>query len=44
MHPNFDTRYFTDKYQALPENGYTYFIENMLNNENIEIHLELCAF
>ena len=41
MHPNFDTRYFTDKYQALPENGYTSFIKNMLNHENIEIHLNI---
>jgi len=25
--------YFSDKYQALPENGYTYFFEKLLNNE-----------
>ena len=36
---NFDTRYFTDKYQALPENGYTKLIENMITHENISIFL-----
>lgn len=41
---NFDTRYFTDKYQALPENGYTQFFENMLNNPNIEIKLNTDFF
>ena len=32
---NFDTRYFSDKYQALPKNGYTSFIRNMINHKNI---------
>ncbi len=36
---NFDDRYFSDKYQALPENGYTYFLKNMLNNKNITVSL-----
>jgi UDP-galactopyranose mutase len=36
---SFDTRYFTDKYQALPEKGYTEIIKNMLNLENITIKL-----
>jgi UDP-galactopyranose mutase len=36
---NNDNRYFHDKYQALPEEGYTKFIENMLNHENITIKL-----
>lgn len=36
---NFDDRYFTDKYQALPENGYTYFVKQLLNHFNIEIVL-----
>lgn len=31
--------YFTDKYQALPEKGYTEFCKNMLLNSNIEIKL-----
>lgn len=36
---NFDTRYFSDKYQALPKKGYTYFFEQLLNNKNIEVKL-----
>ena len=35
---DFDTRYFSDKYQALPTHGYTKFIENMLKNPLIEVH------
>lgn len=36
---NFDTRYFDHKYQALPKNGYTKFIENMINHINITVKL-----
>lgn len=36
---NYDSRYFTDKYQALPENGYTEFIKKMLENHLIKIKL-----
>jgi len=36
---NFDTRYFSDKYQALPEKGYTEFIKELLNNPLITIQL-----
>ena len=36
---SFDTRYFSDKYQALPKNGYTNFIKNLLNNDLIDIKL-----
>ena len=32
---DFDTRYFSDKYQALPKNGYTTFIKNMITHDNI---------
>ena len=35
-----DNRYFQDKYQGIPENGYTKMIENMLNHPNIEINLD----
>ena len=35
----YDTRYFSNKYQALPEKGYTEFFKNMLKNPNIEIRL-----
>lgn len=36
---NFDDRYFEDKYQALPVNGYTSIVESMLNHPNITIQL-----
>jgi UDP-galactopyranose mutase len=32
---DFSEGYFTDKYQALPKNGYTKFIENIVANDNI---------
>ncbi len=31
--------YFTEKYQAIPAQGYTKMFENMLNHQNIEIRL-----
>jgi UDP-galactopyranose mutase len=36
---NRDNRYFTDKYQYVPKEGYTRMIERMLNNPNIKIIL-----
>lgn len=36
---NFDTRYFSDKYQALPQKGYTHFFTKLLENPNIEVML-----
>ena len=36
---NWDGRYFTDKYQALPKGGYTKMIENIINLPNIKIQL-----
>jgi UDP-galactopyranose mutase len=41
---NFDDRYFSDKYQALPKNGYTEFIKNILSHKNIEIRLNTDYF
>lgn len=41
---NFDTRYFSDKYQALPKYGYTHFFEQLLNNNNIEVKLNTDYF
>jgi UDP-galactopyranose mutase len=41
---NFDTRYFSDKYQALPHKGYTHFFEQILNNKNIEVKLNTDYF
>ena len=36
---NADVRYFTDKYQALPKNGFTSFVNKIISNENINIKL-----
>lgn len=44
IRPNFDTRYFSDKYQALPHKGYTHFFNNILNNKNIEVKLNTDYF
>ncbi len=41
---NFDDRYFTDKYQALPKNGYTKIFEKMLDHPNIEVMLNTDYF
>ena len=34
---NGDSRYFTDKYQGMPVNGYSAMIEKMLSHENIQV-------
>jgi UDP-galactopyranose mutase len=44
VRPNFDTRYFSDKYQALPEKGYTFFFEKLLDNDLIEYRLNVDFF
>jgi len=36
---NNDPRYFNDKFQGLPIDGYTSIVENMLNHKNIKIQL-----
>jgi len=36
---NTDDRYFTDKYQFMPKDGYTKMFEKMLNHPNIQIML-----
>lgn len=36
---SYDDRYFADKYQALPKEGYTSFIRNMLDHPNITIKI-----
>lgn len=41
---NFDCRYFTDKYQALPAKGYTHFFQQLLKNQNIQVLLETDYF
>jgi UDP-galactopyranose mutase len=41
---NFDDRYFSDTYQALPKGGYTQLFKNILNHPNIEILVETDYF
>jgi UDP-galactopyranose mutase len=41
---NFDDRYFTDSYQAMPKEGYTKLFEKMLNHPNIEVRLSTDYF
>lgn len=41
---NFDDRYFSDKYQALPKGGYTKLFENILAHPNIEVKLNTDFF
>ncbi|MBO4738543.1 MAG: UDP-galactopyranose mutase [Bacteroidales bacterium] len=36
---NNDSRYFADKYQGMPVNGYTAMINNMIDHENISVLL-----
>lgn len=38
---NRDTRYFTNRYQAMPLHGYTKMCENMINNPNIHVLLNV---
>lgn len=41
---NFDDRYFSDKYQALPVGGYTQLFDNILDHPNIDIELNTDYF
>lgn len=41
---NYDDRYFDDRYQALPEYGYTKFIENILKHPNITVRTNIDFF
>ena len=36
----YDDRYFQDKYQYMPKDGYTKVFENLLNHKNITLELE----
>lgn len=39
---NFNSDYFSDKWQALPAEGYTNMVLNMITHENIRINLSTC--
>lgn len=42
--PNFDDRYFSDKYQYLPKGGYTQMFEKILDHKNITVLLNTDYF
>ena len=44
LRKSFDTRYFNDKYQYLPEEGYTGLVKNMLTHPNIRVLLNTDYF
>ena len=39
VHISHDDRYFQDRYQAMPEDGYTVLFQKMLSHANIEVQL-----
>ena len=41
---NFDNRYFNDKYEGLPVDGYTAWLTKMADHPNIEVQLETDFF
>jgi UDP-galactopyranose mutase len=41
---NFDNRYFSDKYEGLPVDGYTAWLERMADHPNIEVRLSTDFF
>ncbi len=41
---NFDDRYFSDKYQALPAGGYTQMFERIFSHPNIEVRVNTDFF
>lgn len=41
---NFDNRYFNDKYEGLPVDGYTAIFERMLDNDRIDVALNVDYF
>ena len=41
---NFDNRYFNDKYEGLPVDGYTAWLERMVDHPNIEVRLDTDFF
>ncbi len=41
---NTDDRYFTDKYQVMPRDGYTKLFENLLDHKNIQVELGVNFF
>lgn len=40
---SYDDRYFHDQYQAIPDQGYSHLIENMLSHHNVTVRLNVNA-
>ena len=38
----FDNNYFNDRYQGIPEHGYTYMISKMLEGSDIQLETDFC--
>lgn len=43
VHISYDDRYFQDKYQQMPNEGYTKIFDKLLNHENIEVRINVDA-
>jgi UDP-galactopyranose mutase len=41
---NFDSRYFSDRFEGLPEDGYTALVANMLKHEKISVFCDVDFF
>lgn len=40
---DYESMYFTDKYECMPKQGYTSFVEKLLSHENIDVELGVDA-
>ena len=40
---DYESMYFTDKYECMPQAGYTVFVENLLKHQNIDVRLNVDA-
>ncbi len=40
---DYESMYFTDKYECMPKEGYTSFVESLLCHENIDVRLNIDA-
>ncbi len=41
---DFDDRYFNDRFQALPKEGYTHFVQRIIDHPNIQVMLDTDYF
>lgn len=40
---DYESMYFTDKYECMPKEGYTSFVEKLLSHENIDVQINVDA-